>query len=142
MTNYTKMTPDYRKYNGFTIKFNDYQYSWSEDNENQRKYLRESDYIKGAEKIFVGKFKFWVTPEQFKKYLENENYNKINKEAENMIKDSLETDNCCICNSEFRLIQGSYGYFFGCSSYPKCKNKTNIEESVYDKIYIFFINVL
>lgn len=51
MTNYENF-PKHRN-NGIVIKFKEYQYSWSENNAHQRKYLLESDYLKNAVEFYV-----------------------------------------------------------------------------------------
>ena len=50
MTNYNSF-PSWRAYYGITIKFNDHQYSWSDDTRAQIKYLQTSTYLEGADWI-------------------------------------------------------------------------------------------
>jgi hypothetical protein len=70
MTNYSQY-PSWRDYYGIIIKFSDHQYSWSENNKAQRKYLLESPYCDGAEAIYVCADKKWFTLIEFKNYLKN-----------------------------------------------------------------------
>ena len=32
-----------------------------------------------------------------------------------------ETPHCPFCDDEMHLVDGKYGKFYGCNSYPKCK---------------------
>lgn len=70
MTNYENF-PKHRK-NGIVIKFKECQYSWSENNARQRKYLLESDYLKNAVEVYVWENDTTYTNiDDFKEYLRN-----------------------------------------------------------------------
>ena len=120
MTNYNSF-PGYRCHTGFTIKYNEYQYSWSNDTKSQRKYLLESDYCDGAEAIYVGVLEKWMTVEVFKDFLIEENYQLLVKEYnEKNIKV------CPLCGGKLIKHQNYNGAFWGCLNY-KSKNCKYIE---------------
>lgn len=76
MTNYDCF-PKHRKY-GIVIKFNENQYSWSENSAAQRKYLLESNYLEGAIEIYVWENnKTYKDINDFKNYLKVRNQNYI-----------------------------------------------------------------
>ena len=80
MTNYNKF-PSWRAYYGITIKFNDHQYSWSDDTRNQRKYLQTSNYLEGAEAIYLGWTKRWFTVEEYIEFVKQDDYETQKSEA-------------------------------------------------------------
>ena len=42
---------------------------------------------------------------------------------------------CQSCNVKMELKHGSYGWFWGCTRYPKCSRTMNIRESDRDLLY-------
>lgn len=119
MTNYTRF-PEWRCKSGFTIKFNASQYSWADDTKSQRKYLRESDYITGSEKILIGKIDVWKNQDEFRLFYEEDTYK---KEIDNFIqKHELADMVCPICKSKLKIKFGKNCLFYGCSNYPKYKH--------------------
>jgi folate-dependent tRNA-U54 methylase TrmFO/GidA len=121
MTNYTRF-PYKRSGSGFTIKFSDYQYSWSQNTKAQRKYLRESDYCSGSLQIYVGIIDCWMSESEFRDFCDESNYAKRVKDF-NGEKNEY-NEKCILCGNEMIFKQGTYNYgpFYGCSNYPKCKN--------------------
>ena len=84
MTNYT-CYPKWRDYYGIIIEFSERQYSWSVNSPAQRKYLLESDYCVGANRIYVCNIKKWFTLAEFKNYLKNYKFEKREKPKEEKI---------------------------------------------------------
>lgn len=127
MTNYTSF-PLHRCGIGFTIKFNDHQFSWSDDTVNQRKYLATSKYIDAAESVYVGKLNIWLDKEEFRSFCIEENYKKAMNEYKTENK-NREIRNCPQCDGKLKLIYGRFGPFMGCSNYPDCNftEKVKIE---------------
>ena len=79
MTNYNSF-PSWRAYYGITIKFNEHQYSCSEDTRAQRKYLQTSNYLEGAEAIYLGWTKRWFSINQYLEFSKQENYEALKSE--------------------------------------------------------------
>ncbi|MFP4514706.1 MAG: type I DNA topoisomerase [Parcubacteria group bacterium] len=52
---------------------------------------------------------------------------KVDKELEKL-KEEFKEEKCEKCGSEMTVKKGKYGYFKGCSNYPKCKNIKNIKQ--------------
>ena len=52
---------------------------------------------------------------------------KVDKELEKL-KEEFKGEKCEKCKSEMTVKKGKYGYFRGCSNYPKCKNIKNIKQ--------------
>jgi DNA topoisomerase-1 len=52
---------------------------------------------------------------------------KVDKELEKL-KEQFKGEKCEKCGSEMTIKKGKYGYFKGCSNYPKCKNIKNIKQ--------------
>jgi DNA topoisomerase-1 len=52
---------------------------------------------------------------------------KVDKELEKL-KEEFKGEKCEKCDSEMTVKKGKYGYFKGCSNYPKCKNIKNIKQ--------------
>jgi DNA topoisomerase-1 len=52
---------------------------------------------------------------------------KVDKELEKL-KEKFKGEKCEKCGSEMTVKKGKYGYFKGCSNYPKCKNIKNIKQ--------------
>ncbi|MCF7794745.1 type I DNA topoisomerase [Patescibacteria group bacterium] len=52
---------------------------------------------------------------------------KVDKELEKL-KEQFKGEKCEKCGSEMTVKKGKYGYFKGCSNYPKCKNIQNIKQ--------------
>lgn len=107
MTNYVTF-PKHRK-NGIVIKFSENGYSWSENNQRQRKYLLESDYCDRAVEFYVWENDTTYTSvEEFKNYLRN-------KKDEGI---------CPLCGKPL-LIKKAHDdplrIFLGCSGWPECK---------------------
>lgn len=75
MTNYS-CYPKWRDYYGIIIEFNENEYSWSENNPAQRKYLLESSYCDNAKRICVCNIKKWFSLDEFKYYLRNYKFEK------------------------------------------------------------------
>ena len=107
MTNYGSF-PKHRK-NGIVIKFKEYQFSWSENNARQRKYLLESDYLKNAIEVYVWENDTTYTKiEDFKEYLSNKK----------------DEGTCPLCGKPLVVRKSHTDYmsiFLGCSGWPECK---------------------
>jgi len=52
---------------------------------------------------------------------------KVDKELEKL-KEQFKDEKCEKCDSDMTVKKGKYGYFKGCSNYPKCKNIKNIKQ--------------
>ena len=107
MTNYGSF-PKHRK-NGIVIKFGDSRYSWSENNQYQRKYLLESTYCDGAIEIYV-----WENDTTYTKVEDFKNY----------LKNKKDEGTCPLCGKPL-VIKKSHidqvNIFLGCSGWPDCK---------------------
>ena len=109
MTNYTRF-PSWRKY-GIVMKFNEYQYSWCDNNQANRKYLIESEYCSKGTAFYVWENgKTYTTLDEFKKYLQDRQVNEPNEV-------------CPLCGGKLVLRRNkSIGKpFMGCMNYPECK---------------------
>ena len=107
MTNYQNF-PKHRQ-NGIVITFNEYQYSWCENNPRKRKYLLESRYLDKAIEVYVWEnYTTYKNIEDFKEYLRN-------KKDEGI---------CPICGKPLVRRQSHNDplyIFLGCSGWPNCK---------------------
>ena len=73
MTNYSTF-PSWRAYMGLTIKFSNTSYSWSDDTRAQRRYLLTSNYLSGAEGVYIGWCKKWFTVSEFRDFITRDTY--------------------------------------------------------------------
>ena len=122
MTNYTKF-PIWRSHDGFTIKYNEHKYSWSDDRVSQREYLATSTYLDKAEKVFVGRLDIWMDVQEFRSLCNDSNYEKALEKTKEKVK--LKKNGCPICGGDLKLIYGRKGPFYGCVNYPKCRYTEN-----------------
>ena len=107
MTNYENF-PKHRN-NGIVIKFKEYQFSWSENNARQRKYLLESGYLNKAIEVYVWENDTTYTKiEDFKEYLSNKK----------------DDGTCPLCGKPLVIRKSHADYmniFLCCSGWPECK---------------------
>ena len=107
MTNYTSF-PKHRK-NGIVMKFNEWTYSWSENNSRQRKYLLESHYLDHVVEVYV-----W----------ENDTTYKSLEEFKDYLRNKIDEGICLLCGKPLVRRKSYSDYmniFLGCSGWPECK---------------------
>lgn len=63
--------------------------------------------------------------------LDPENYDYPFDKLHSSASASSENSSCELCNGHYVIRRGSYGAFFGCSNYPKCKSTKTVEEITY-----------
>jgi ssDNA-binding Zn-finger/Zn-ribbon topoisomerase 1 len=132
MTNYTTF-PVWRCQTGFTIKFSEDRYSWSDDTKNQRMYLLTSNYVNGAESVYVGMLNKWMKPEEFREFCKEDNYNNLKLKFKIAVKNELMQKGdkpCPMCGSKLKLTEGRFGPFIGCTNYPNCKFTEKIKVNI------------
>ena len=120
MTNYTTF-PSWRAHYGITIKFNERRYSWTTESESQRKYLLTSSYLDGADSIYIGKYKVWLSVDEFKRYCSDEDYRANLKNTSLTHTQSITNEVCPQCGGLLEQKNGKFGPFIGCKNYPVCK---------------------
>ncbi len=108
MTNYTRF-PSWRRY-GIVIKYNESNYSWSDNTPTQRKYLLESAYCDNAVEFFV-----WENNTTYKSILEFKHYL-----SEKLKQGNVEI--CPLCGGKLiiKINRNDHNPFYGCSNYPEC----------------------
>ena len=118
MTNYTRF-PSWRISTGIVIRFNDFQYSLSDDSKSQRNYLATSSYLDGSELVFICKYKTWIPTADFRQLCLADNYSVALKEY--MTKHFNKKPHICPnCGMPLRIMSGKNGMFLGCTGYPSC----------------------
>ena len=93
------------------MSFSNNQYSWCEDNKDNREYLLNSTYCDNAKVIYVYKTNKAYTVKEFKQYLATYN----------------DSPKCPVCGKKLvlRTNKNTEEQFYGCSDFPNCKYTTN-----------------
>lgn len=110
------------------------------------------DNSKSREYIFIDKPLDFLLEGEHEYYLKKYNIqNKISLDKENMISMKKSIDkmpmeissiDCEKChNGKYALRIGKYGYFYGCSNYPTCKDTKSISDFIYTYLVTNGINI-